>query len=557
MPTLSVSYEDFCSLLGERREREELCRKLALMGVEAEVSGEELRMEILHSRPDLLSPEGVARALRGFLGRGGGLPTYSLSPSGITVRVDPSVRGVRPFIAAGVVRGVRLSGEVVASLMQTQEKLHEFLGRRRKGSIGVYDLDTVEPPFTYTTVEPEGISFVPLDFGESLTPAQILRLHPKGREYGWILEGKRRYPLLVDRRGRVLSLPPIINSEETRVTEKTTSLFIDVTGEREGEVQLGLVLMMTSLAERGFSLQSVRIRCPNRSVETPSLRPRRLELGEEEVREVLGLELGARRIASLLRRMGYGVEVRGKRLRVLAPPFRADLLHPVDLVEDVAIAYGYDRIPPRVKGVNTVGRKAWVEELSDRVRLVMVGLGFTEVMTYTLTHPGINFELMRTKGEAVEIANPVSQELTILRTWLLPSLLQVLRSNKKHPLPQRIFEVGNVVLLDEGSETGAVERRRLGACVAGRPAGWSHVKAVVEAVLREFGIRPEVRAVEHPSFLEGRVAEFLWRGRRLGMAGEVHPEVLLHFELEHPVASLELEVEALGGEELKEGKGEG
>lgn len=548
MPTLSVNLEDFYSLLGERREGKELCENLALMGVEAELSGEELRMEILHNRPDLLSPEGVARALKGFLGRERGLPSYRLSRSGIVVKVDRSVGKVRPFIAAGVVRGVKLTERVLVSLMQTQEKLHEFLGRRRKGSIGVYDLDKVEPPFTYTTVGPEELSFVPLDFRESLTPSQILNLHPKGREYGWILEGKERYPILLDCRGRVLSLPPIINSEETRVTEATTNLFIDVTGEKEELVQLGLVLMMTSLAERGFDLQTVRIQYPNRKLETPSLKPRRFELEEDRVREVLGLDLKAGRIAGILRRMRYGVEVKGKRLVVLAPPFRADLLHPVDLLEDVAIGYGYDRILPRVKGVNTVGKKAEVERLSDLVRSVMVGLGFTEVMTYTLTNPKMNFEMMRTKGEAVEVGNPISEEFTILRTWLLPSLLAVLRSNKKHPLPQRIFEVGNVVLLDEGTETGAREVRRLGACVIGKGAGWNLIKAVAEALLREFGILPEIKPMNHPSFLEGRAAEFFWKGKRLGMAGEVHPEVLLAFELEHPVASLELDVEALAGD---------
>ncbi|MEM2204692.1 MAG: phenylalanine--tRNA ligase subunit beta [Candidatus Hadarchaeales archaeon] len=548
MPTLSVNLEDFYSLLGERREGKELCENLALMGVEAELSGEELRMEILHNRPDLLSPEGVARALKGFLGRERGLPSYRLSRSGIVVKVDRSVGKVRPFIAAGVVRGVKLTERVLVSLMQTQEKLHEFLGRRRKGSIGVYDLDKVEPPFTYTTVGPEELSFVPLDFRESLTPSQILNLHPKGREYGWILEGKERYPILLDCRGRVLSLPPIINSEETRVTEATTNLFIDVTGEKEELVQLGLVLMMTSLAERGFDLQTVRIQYPNRKLETPSLKPRRFELEEDRVREVLGLDLKAGRIAGILRRMRYGVEVKGRRLVVLAPPFRADLLHPVDLLEDVAIGYGYDRIPPRVKGVNTVGKKAEVERLSDLVRSVMVGLGFTEVMTYTLTNPKMNFEMMRTKGEAVEVGNPISEEFTILRTWLLPSLLAVLRSNKKHPLPQRIFEVGNVVLLDEGTETGAREVRRLGACVIGKGAGWNLIKAVAEALLREFGILPEIKPLNHPSFLEGRAAEFFWKGKRLGMAGEVHPEVLLAFELEHPVASLELDVEALAGD---------
>ncbi len=531
-------------MLGREFDSTYLCERLNMMGIETEVIGDELKLEILHNRPDLLSPEGVVRALKGFLGIETGLPKYRATPSGITLRVDKSVKSVRPFISAGVVTGVKLTDEIVASLMQVQEKLHASLCRnRRKGSIGVYDLDTIEPPIRYTTVSPEEISFTPLDFGRTLTPAQILREHPKGIEYGWIMEGWNRYPILMDEKGRVLSMPPIINSEETRVTEKTERLFIDVTGEDERLVNWTLVILMTSLSERGFRLHTVSVEYPNKRIETPSLRPKRYSLNVKVTNELLGLNLKPSKIAEILKTMRYGVAgSRKDSLTLLAPPYRGDILHQVDLIEDVGIGYGYDKLTPVAGKVFTIGKKAPIESLADRVREIMIGLGFTEVMTYTLTNPHVNFELMRTTGDAVEISNPVSEDYTIVRTWLLPSLLSVLRSNKRNPLPQQIFEVGDVVLLDDRTETGAVNVRRVAAVAIGSRANWTYIKAVADALLRELDIAAEVRGTDHPSFLGGRVAEFIFRGRRLGVAGEVHPEVILGFELEHPVVALEFDL---------------
>ncbi|MDH5443605.1 MAG: phenylalanine--tRNA ligase subunit beta, partial [Hadesarchaea archaeon] len=234
MPSITVSYRDLYKLVGKRIESKQLCERLGMLGIEAEAAGDELKLEITHNRPDLLSPEGVARALKGFLGVETGLPLYKLSASEVTVEVDQSVDAIRPFIAAGVVTNVKLTDEIVASLMQVQEKLHASLCRnRRRGSIGVYDLDTIQPPVHYTTTLPDGIRFVPLEFARELTPAHILREHPKGIEYGSIMQEWPRYPLLIDAQGVVLSMPPIINSESTRVTSTTKRLFIDVTGEDE------------------------------------------------------------------------------------------------------------------------------------------------------------------------------------------------------------------------------------------------------------------------------------------------------------------------------------
>lgn len=543
-----VSYRDLCELVGREVGPVSLGEHLSQLGLETELTREGLKLEIPHNRPDLLSPEGVARALKGYLGLEVGLPKYELEDSGVELEVDPSVEQVRPYIVAGVIEGVKLSDEIVASLMQVQEKLHASLCRgRRKGSIGVYDLDSIDPPVRYTTVEPEGLRFVPLEFERELTPAQILREHPKGREYAHLLEGFSRYPLLVDSRGQVLSMPPIINSEPTRVRSDTRRLFVDVTGVDERVINQALVILMTGLAERGFRLRWVRVKYPNRELQTPDLRPTHFRLNAREVNELVGLSLGPAEVARVAERMRFEVVgIAGDTLSLLAPPYRTDLMHEVDLVEDIAVGYGYAKLEPSSPPVATVGKKHPLEALSERARLVMIGLGFTEAMTYTLTNPRLNFELMRVRGEAAEVANPVSEEYTILRTWLLPGLLRVLQQNRRNPLPQRVFEVGDVVMLDPRAETGARRLRKLAGVTIGEEASFTYIKAVVEAVLRELGAKHEVKPLEHPSFLDGRAAEVVAEGERLGIFGELHPEVILGFELEHPVVGFELELERIG-----------
>lgn len=509
-----------------------------------EVTGDELKLEVAHNRPDLLSTEGVVRALKGFLGIEVGLPSYRVEDSGITVNVDASTKKVRPYIVGGVIENVKLTDASVVQLMQIQDKLHETLGRnRRKVAIGIHDLDKVHPPFRYTTVTPQGIKFVPLDMDREFTPAQILREHPKGIEYAHLLRDFSRYPLIIDSQKEVLSMPPIINGQLTRVTEDTRRLFIESTGTDELALNQALTILVTSFAERGFKLSSITIRYPNRRVLVPELKISRHRLNMRTANETIGLDLEPREIASLMKRMRFDVVgTKGNIMTLLVPPYRTDVMHEVDLIEDLAIGYGYDKLKPALPKVVTVGERHPTEALSDKVRRILTGLGFMEAMTFTLTNPRSNFELMRTSGDAATITNPISEEYTILRTWLLPCLMAVLKANKRHPLPQRVFEVGDVVLLDRGAETGAKNVRRAAAAVIGDEGNLTYMKAIAEALLRELGAVWEVKPVDHPSFLGGRAAEFVVGGRRLGIVGELHPEVILGFELEHPVAAFELDL---------------
>jgi len=544
MPSINLNYRDLCNLLGKSIEKDRLCERLSMLGLEAEAIENEIKVEVAHNRPDLLSSEGIARAMRGFLRIETGLPNYKMHPSGVTVEVDKSVETICPYIVAGVVRGVKLTDDVIASLMQAQEKLHALLCRkRRKASIGVYDLDKIKPPVRYTTTLPDGIRFIPLDFDRELSPAEILREHPKGIEYGPIIQELPRYPLLIDSLGTVLSMPPIINSEDTRVTAGTKGFFIDVTGHEERVINQTLTILMTGLAERGFDLKSVVVKYPKRRLITPNLRPRKFHVNTRDVNKIVGINIRPKQIAKLAEAMRYGVtKVNDSSLTLLIPPYRTDIMHEIDVIEDITISYGYDKLEPTFPKVLTIGERAPIEKLCDKSRRVLTGIGFMEVMTYTLTNTRINFELMRLKGEAAEIANPVSEDYTIVRNSLLPSLLLVLRQNRHNPLPQKIFEVGDVVVLDKQSETGARNVRRAAAAIMGEGFGFTYMKAAAEALLRELGSTFEVQATWHPSFIDGRVAEFLIRGEKVGIVGELHPEVIVGFELENPIVVFEIDL---------------
>ncbi len=529
MPVVTFDLRDFRRLLGREVGTAALLECMDALGMETQIEGEEIRIEVPHNRPDLLSPEGVARMLKGMLGIQTGLPRYRVAAPRVRLHVERSVSLVRPLIVAGVVREVELDEMSLVSLMQTQEKLHEtYCRRRRKASIGVYDLDTIHPPIYYRAVRPEEVRFVPLGMEEELNLREILEKHPKGMEYRHLLEGMEFFPLLVDSEGTVLSMPPIVNSEDTKVTVKTKNLFIDVTGLDERTVTNSLKILMCAMAERGFRLESVGL--PGGP--SPDLSPKRMRIDLKRACQYIGIKLGKAQARRIFRRMRF--ELSGE--TVLVPPYRVDVMHEVDLIEELAVGYGYDKLEPAPPRVATIGETHELERLSRRVRGVMIGLGFTEVMNYILTNPRTNFELMGLQGEAVEISNPISQEYTILRTWLLPSLLSTCQRNKLYELPQRFFEVGDVVLPELRGESARTIRKVAAVQVGGN---FTQMKAVAESLLRELSLKVEPREGEHPSFMEGRVLKYFRGPEEVGLVGEIHPRVLLNFELGHPVAALE------------------
>lgn len=522
-----------------------------------------LRMELLAVRPDMFDPGGLARVLRCTLGHDSGLKEYPLAPPRLTVAVDPAVLGdecPRPAIACAVVRNVTLDDDLIKVVMKLQENLHWALGRDRKhASIGVYDLDTIDTsmPLRYRAVGPEELRFVPLGYDPAspdaaLTPRQILAEHPKGVGFARLLEGWKRYPLLQDGAGGVLSLPPIINSEQTRVHLGTRSFFIDVTGTGRRIVSKTLNVLVTSLMELApaVQLEAVNISYPDDATVTPDLQPQTVRLDVARTRRLLGIdELDEAQVATLLGRMGHAVEAAGDgQLTVRVPAYRNDILHPRDLMEDVAIAYGYHNITPRMVPTLTVGSPQPVEQQSLLAGEALSGLGFQEVMTLQLTSPEVTFDAMGLPrgDEHVVIDNPISVEETMVRVSLLPGLLRTLQKNTRRELPQRIFEVGDVCRLDADAETGATERRHLAAALTSATAGFADLRPVLEAVLAELGWELRTEPLVYGAYLPGRSAQVVaLRGeerRVVGTLGELHPEVLDRFRLRHPTAAFELEL---------------
>lgn len=521
-----------------------------------------LRLELLAVRPDLFDPGGMARYVRGYLGVQTGLATYGVAPPTITVKVDPKLseeRSLRPHIACAVLRNVKLDHDTIKILMNLQEDLHWALGRNRKlASIGVYDLDTLKgTQFRYDAVEPNALKFVPLGFdpiatNSALTPAQILERHKTGQEFAHLLEPLAAYPLLRDEAGTVLSMPPIINSEATRVTLNSRQLFVDVTGLSPRSVERALNIVVTSLKEivPQLEIEAVTIDGPLGRRVTPNLAPSRMTVNVDEASRTIGIALDAKGLAELLSRMGHGVNpaADGTAISVSVPPYRNDIMHPIDLIEDAAVAFGYDHLTPVLVPTFTAGAPRPIEEQSGLARRIFAGLGFHQVMTLVLSCETAAFSNWRTEPDPrrVKIENPISIEQTICRVSLLPGLLETLSINKQHDLPQHLFEVGDVCFFDPAVETGAREERFAAAAMIGTHVGYADIRAVADAVARELDQTISVRPVIHPSYVPGRAATIhVADGNQVGVMGELHPEVLEKYGLRHAVAVLELSLESL------------
>ncbi|MEM1563895.1 MAG: phenylalanine--tRNA ligase subunit beta [Candidatus Bathyarchaeia archaeon] len=550
MPVITLQVEKLSKFLGKQITIDDLTKWLPWIGFDLEETGEDyVKAEYNPNRIDFCSYAGVARALKGFLELETGMPKYHADEPKTTLRVDSAVATVRPYMLAAIVRNVKLDEDTVGELMDMQEDLHWGIGRdRKKASIGIHNLDAVEPPFTYTAVEPTSVKFVPLGKTEEMTPKEILEKHEKGVAYRHLVDWAPKYPLLVDKYGRVLSMPPIINGELTRVDAKTKNLFLDITGPSLDAVEKSLKVLATTLADMGGKLEKVTVYYPDYTVVSPNLQPEKMRLRLNYANKMLGLKLSEAEAIKCLQKCRLNAEAIEKGvLEVSIPPYRIDIMHEIDLVEEVAIGYGYYRLEPTVPATVTIGEKHPANRLADTVRQIMTGLGFLEVMNFTLTNERIHYELMRLKPKnLVRLANPVSAEYTIMREMLLPGLLKNLAENKHESYPQRLFEVSDVAKINRRLETMCERRLHVAAVTSHSTANYTEIKSVCEALLANLGLTNwQIKETKHPSFLQGRTAALYIGDKKVGVLGEIHPQVLNNFEIENPTASLEIDLEML------------
>jgi phenylalanyl-tRNA synthetase beta chain len=552
VPTIDLDYAEFEKMLGMNmnKDLEKINEVLAFAKGEVKLFDEKtstMSVEIKDTnRADLWSIEGLVRTLRLLLGLDKGLKQYVAGRSVAEAYVDRRLKNIRPYIGCSITKNVRLTDPIIRAIMQLQDKLDHTLGRdRRRTSIGLYDFDLTNPPFNYTVAKPTEVSFVPLGFDKEMNLKEILKQHPKGLEYGPIVSGHPVYPILLDNEKKVLSFPPIINSNDLgRVTEETSNILVEVTGTVHETVLNTLKMVTLSLIDRGGKAYSATVHYPhdNLTVVTPSFETDRMNLDIEYANRVLDLHLAAKQIAELLVKAGFGVEKLGKdKMTVQIPCYRIDIMHPIDLVEDVAIAYGYNNIKPFWRKLPTKGGARPEQGFLDVTRELMVGLGFQEILTYAITNPENLFKKMNIrKQKIVEIANPKVQTLTCLRSWILPSLMEFLSYNLHIEHPQKIFELGQVTVLDEKAETRTRDDDTLAAAVSHASANFTEIKSALDALFMNIGIQWQIKETKHPSFTDGRVGTAIVDRTEVGILGEVHPKVLEMWTLENPVAAFEL-----------------
>ena len=550
MPTIEFSLKDLEKLLGRRVDLEEL-KNEGILFVKGEVESEEngiLKVDIKDTnRPDLWSVEGIARELKGHYKIEEGLPRYEVKKSGLVVIVEKKVEKVRPKTVCAVIKGLKLDDESIKQMIQLQEKVCQTFGRNRDlAAIGVYDYDKIKGPIRYTTFKPRELKFVPLGFEKEMCLDEILKEHPKGQEYGYLLEGKEEYPIFIDSEGNVLSMPPIINSNYTgKVDESTRNVFVEVSGHDINHISVALNVIVTALKERGGEIYSVDVKYGNETVTTPNLEPKRAEMRVDYCRKILGIDISGEEMVKLLRESRFDAVAKGDKIEVLYPAYRNDIMDERDLVEEVAISFGYNKIEPEEPKIYTRGEELEIEKFCNRVREICIGLGLQEVLNFTLTSKEDLLKNMRAEGEVVEIENPVSSNWCVFRNSLLPGCLRFLSYNKHVEYPQKIFEIGDTIEIDETRETKTRDVRRLAVLLTDRIVGYENISSILDAILRNLGVTYKLKEKESKKFIEGRCAAVLVNNEVIGEVGEIHPQVLENFELELPVVALELDLEKL------------
>ncbi|HLC63317.1 MAG TPA: phenylalanine--tRNA ligase subunit beta [Candidatus Nanoarchaeia archaeon] len=544
MPTITLDRKEFERLVGKKLPDDTLKNRISMLGTDLEeVNGKEIIVEVFPNRPDMLSEQGFARAFSSFIGNKTGLKNYKVKKSNDKVIVDKSVKDVRPFTACAIVKNLKLDDKRIEQIMQLQEKLHVTFGRnRKKAAIGVYPLERIKMPITFLGMKPEEIKFKPLEYHKELNGYDILKLHPKGKEYAGLLNGRKVFPVFIDAAGKILSMPPIINSDDVgKVVVGTKDVFVECSGFDFNTLKQCLNIVVTALADMNGEVYSIDVVDGRAKEITPSLEPWKINLDAAYVNKILGLNLNEKQIKNYLERMGFGYQSK----KVLVPAYRADILHQIDIVEDIAIAYGYENFKEELPNVSTIASEDKERVLKEKIIEILTGLGLLEVSSYTLMHRDDCKKCLMSK-EVVELGNALDQDYNALKASLIPSLLKIISENKHNEYPQNIFELNTVFSKGTG-ETGVVERDNLCIALTSSNAGFTDIKQIMDCLFKLLNVSYKLEEKDIGMCISGRAGEIAVNGKKIGVIGELHPQVLLNFNLDYPAALLDLNVDLLIG----------
>lgn len=554
MPVINFTYEELFEQLGEELPKDELINILPMISSDVESYDDvEVKAEFFPNRPDYYSVEGIVRSLKGYLELEKGIPEYDVKKTDTTITVDSELENIRPYVACCMIKNVKIDDNQLRNIMEFQEHLHWVIGRdRKKVAIGIHDLDKVEGPFYYKAGNSNETSFIPLESRENLTLNEILENHEKGEKYAKLLKEFDKYPLIVDGNGNIMSMPPIINSELTKLTTKTTNLFIDVTGTDINAVTNALNIIAANLSENGATIETIEVNYPYHDNKTyPDFEPKIIDVHTKTAQEYIGIDLTADKIVETLEKTRFNAtKINEETVRVTVPRYRIDILHEVDIIENIALGYGFNELPAQLPDFATVANPDSKRQFDQILEQVMIGLSFTEIKSLMLTSETQHYTKLRKEVEEdrVTVAQPITQDRTMIRKSLINSLLEFLEDNKHEELPQKIFEIGDVAYINENAETKMVTVKKLAAAQISSVANFTTIKSIVESFVANMGFEMELEDHDDSAFIKGRCAKFTTKPLNKntpftfkGYFGEIHPEVLTNFELEYPVIAFEVE----------------
>lgn len=522
MAVITISFEELKKFVKiTKKQIQETLPKLGVPTEFNENDEDKLILEITPNRPDLLGVEGIGRLLNCFFYKKTIEYKIHKKSGEYSLKIDKNVEEVRPYIGMAVIKNLEIDELTLISLMQLQEKLHNTIGRKRKKvAIGIHDLKHIKFPITYSAYALNtSPRFIPLEKDQEMNCKQILERHEKGILYANLI--REKCVVITDSANNVLSFPPIINSEMTKVTKETKDVLIDVTGTHEEAVNEVLNIIVCNLIDRGGKLYEVK----TDKKTYPNLDMKKMGF-PKNTEKILGIKLTKKEIKEKLEKMGFVI----KSNNVYVPPYRTDILGEIDLIEDIAIATDYNSFEPELPNFFSIGNKK--EE--HIVNSVLTGLGFNEVFTWTLTNEEKVNKTRLDIDKFIKIENPLTKDFTIIRPSILPNLLEVFAESKKEKMPQKIYEIG--IVAEPKLKT------KVACAMTNSKIGFTEIRSVVQAIIKVLDKGYEIKPSEDKIFITGRSAGIWKNGKKVGMFGEVYPEVILDFNLECPIVALEIEI---------------
>ena len=519
----------------------EIEKKISMFGTNLEsISENEIELEILPNRPDLLSLEGFMRSFKAFIDKSSEIKyRIKANEKNKFVKVENSVSSVRPYTVCAIVKKLSFDEDKIKGIIDLQEKLHSTLGRNRKKiAIGIYPLDKISFPIKFEARKPEEIRFKPLEYDREMSGREILQKHPTGKEFAHLLQGEL-YPVFVDSKENILSMPPIINSNETgRVTTSTKEVFVECSGSDLNSLKKTLNIIVTTLADMGGEINAVEVRYDKEKIITPNLSPDKIKVSLENINSLLGIELSEKELSKLLPKMGHEYS----KGNVSVPAWRTDILHEVDVIEDVAIAYGYENIVPEIPQISTIGEESEMSIFKKSVSNLLVGLGFDEISSFHLVKPDEIALAGIPEKYRLELENSKT-EYKFLRPNLMIAAMRTFAGNKDNEYPQKIFEMGTVFTPEESEKSGIKETENL--VIACSPSNFTEIKQVLDYILKITGLEYTLKESNSPGFIDGRTASIIVGKKSIGYFGEIHPETLRNWNIKMPVSALEISLNDL------------